>query len=36
MKSDGLKPTIVKEIPFNQDEEQIMEPLRDFLKGVRI
>jgi LacI family transcriptional regulator len=33
MKSDGLKPTIVKEIVFNQDEEQIMAPLRDFFKG---
>ncbi|QEC75097.1 LacI family DNA-binding transcriptional regulator [Mucilaginibacter ginsenosidivorax] len=33
MKSNGLRPTIVKEIVFNQDEEQIMGPLRDFFKG---
>nr|WP_255496280.1 substrate-binding domain-containing protein [Mucilaginibacter sp. FT3.2] len=33
MKSNGLKPTIIKEIVFNQDEEQIMAPLRDFFKG---
>jgi LacI family transcriptional regulator len=31
--SEGLKPTIIKEIAFNQDEEQIMEPLRDFFRG---
>lgn len=31
VKSDGLKST-VKEILFNQDEEQIMVPLRDFFK----
>ncbi|GAA3959021.1 LacI family DNA-binding transcriptional regulator [Mucilaginibacter dorajii] len=31
VKSDGLKST-VKEIVFNQDEEQIMVPLRDFFK----
>jgi LacI family transcriptional regulator len=33
MKSDGLKPTIIKEIVFNQDEKQIMASLRDFFKG---
>jgi LacI family transcriptional regulator len=31
VKGDGLKST-VKEIVFNQDEEQIMVPLRDFFK----
>ncbi len=31
--SNGFKPPIIKEIPFNQDEEQIMAPLRDFIKG---
>jgi len=33
IKSDGLKPAIVKEIAFNQDEEQIMAPLREFFKA---
>ncbi|MDN3581039.1 LacI family DNA-binding transcriptional regulator [Mucilaginibacter flavus] len=31
--SNGFKPPIIKEIPFNQDEEQIMAPLRDFVKA---
>jgi LacI family transcriptional regulator len=33
MISDGMKTTTIKEIPFNQNEELIMEPLRDFFKS---